>query len=115
MDREAPVREESERRVASLPAAPKLAIGMTRGQIEALLGPPAFLRRDPPAEFRRYRSESCILELYFYPSGRRHVLKHLEIRKADGREVDSERCLQNIANGRSGRRQSNRLPGGPAR
>lgn len=88
---------------------------MTRRQIEALFGPPAFLRRDPPAEFRRYRSEGCMLELYFYPSGRHHVLKHLEIREAGGREVDSERCLQNIANGRQGRRQPNRLPGGPAR
>lgn len=75
---------------------------MTRGQIEALFGPPAFLRWDPPAEFRRYRSESCILEMYFYPSGRHHVLKHLEIREAGGREVDSERCLQSIANDRKG-------------
>lgn len=85
-----------------MPAAPKLAIGMTREQIEALLGSPAFLRRDPPAEFRRYRSEGCILELYFYPLGRHHVLKHLEVRESGGREADDARCLKNIVSDTQG-------------
>ena len=101
-NREAPVRKEPERRAASLPAAPlpaapKISVGMTRERVEALLGSPAFLRREPPAEFRRYRSENCILELYFYPRGRHHVLKHLEVRESGGREIDSAHCLKNIA------------------
>jgi hypothetical protein len=47
-------------------ADPKRLIGLDRSALTALLGRPAFERKDRPAEFWRYNGESCMLDLYLY-------------------------------------------------
>jgi len=54
--------------VGSLPGPERLA-GLTGTEVSALLGPPGFVRRDPPAEVWQYRTESCVLDLFLYADG----------------------------------------------
>ena len=62
------------------PISPSSLIGHTITQISALFGTPVFVRRDPPGEFWRYRSKSCVLEMFFYRRAGAVRLDHLETR-----------------------------------
>ncbi|MDX1539911.1 MAG: hypothetical protein R3349_00770, partial [Geminicoccaceae bacterium] len=55
----------AENRLGSASAAAFL--GLEGETLEARLGTPAFKRRDPPAEFWRYRIGPCALDLILYP------------------------------------------------
>lgn len=76
-------------------------IGMTRAEIDGLLGKPAFVRREPPAEFRRYRTPDCLVELYFYRRNNVHVLDHVELRGLRGGGSDTA-CLASLLRSRAG-------------
>lgn len=52
----------------ALPGPERLA-GLTAPDLSALLGPPGFVRRDPPAEIWQYGTESCMLDLFLYADG----------------------------------------------
>lgn len=52
----------------ALPGPERLA-GLTAPDLSALLGPPGFVRRDPPAEVWQYGTESCMLDLFLYADG----------------------------------------------
>jgi len=80
---------------AAAPVDPGTVIGRTRAQVDALLGPPVFIRRDGKAEFWRYRHRSCVLELYFYPHNGESALGHMEIRGGNKPADDAikARCL----------------------
>ena len=96
---------------------PEQMLGMTRAEIDALLGRPAFVRREPPAEFRRYRTPDCFLELYFYRRDNVHVLDHVEFRGLRGGGSDAE-CLASVLRSRKGpvrEGRSRQRPGVPAR
>ena len=93
---------------------PEQMLGMTRAEIDGLLGRPAFVRREPPAEFRRYRTPDCFLELYFYRRNDVHVVDHVEFRGLRGGS-DAE-CLASVLRSRKGPvREGRRRPGVPAR
>jgi len=57
--------------LAALPAVtePSRLKGLSTPQVQALLGAPAFKRRDPPAEIWQYRSRRCTLDLFIYQDG----------------------------------------------
>jgi len=57
--------------LASLPTItePSRLKGLSVRQVTALLGAPAFKRRDPPAEIWQYRSRQCTLDLFIYQDG----------------------------------------------
>lgn len=76
-------------------------LGMTRAEIDGLFGKPAFVRREPPAEFRRYRTPNCLVELYFYRRNNVHVLDHVELRGLRGGSSDA-RCLASLLRSRTG-------------
>ena len=81
---------------ARLPAPADL-IGETRDGVTGLLGDPVFVRRDPPAEFWRYRHKTCVLELFFYERGGAHRLDHMTTRRTDSiaaKDSEQARCLQ---------------------
>ena len=75
------------------PIAPDSLIGQTAGQISALLGPPVFVRRDPPGEFWRYRGKSCVLEMFFYRRVGAVRLDHLETRGNGAASKDKSACI----------------------
>lgn len=96
---------------------PEQMLGMTRAEIDGLLGRPAFVRREPPAEFRRYRTADCFLELYFYRRNNVDVLDHVEFRRLGGGGSDAE-CLASVLRARKGPVREGRSrgrPGVPAR
>lgn len=86
----------AEQRAATAPD-PDTLVGMTRDRITGLLGEPVFVRRDPPAEFWRYRHVDCVLELIFYDTAGEQRLSHLASRGGDGRGGEGRaadaRCL----------------------
>ncbi len=45
---------------------PKVLVGLTSTKILTIFGLPVFVRKDPPAEFWRYQSQLCNLEVFFY-------------------------------------------------
>ncbi|CCQ72228.1 hypothetical protein [Magnetospira sp. QH-2] len=83
---------------ASLPAKPRPApkpkprpvvppselLKATAAQARSRLGPPDFVRHDPPAELWQYRGESCVLDLFLYKEGKTAVVRHVETRPRDG-------------------------------
>lgn len=72
---------------------PRRLIGLSPESVNTLLGPPAFVRRDPPAEFWRYRGAGCVVEIYFYDRNGAHTLDHIEARAAGTGRVDAAECL----------------------
>ncbi len=76
-------------------------LGMTRAEIDGLLGRPAFVRSEPPAEFRRYRTPDCLVELYFYRRNNVHVLDHIELRRLRSGGSDAA-CLASLLRSRTG-------------
>lgn len=47
--------------------APDALLGMTATAVTGLLGQPTFLRREGPAQVWQYRSDLCLVDLFFYP------------------------------------------------
>jgi len=82
-------------RTAALTAGPppEKLIGMTGDEISALFGRPVFVRRDPPAEFWRYRAASCVLELFFYRQGGAWRVDHVEMRRGDSTVTNQPACI----------------------
>jgi hypothetical protein len=66
---------------------------MTSGEIKTLFGNPVFVRRDPPGEFWRYRSKTCVLELYLYQRASDWRVDHIEMRRGDGSTSDVPGCI----------------------
>jgi hypothetical protein len=84
---------------ASLPFLARFH-NLTPEGVEALVGEPDFRRVEPPAELWQYRTEQCVVDLFFYGDGqgRRVVLadargrdKPNDQRCSDGSKVLSER------------------------
>ena len=80
---------------------PEQILGMTRAEIDELFGMPTFVRHEPPAEFRRYRTPDCLAELYFYLRNNVHVLDHVEFRSLRGGSSDAD-CLASVLGARNG-------------
>lgn len=79
---------------------PKRLIGLGKHQIEQLLGKPAFVRRDKPAELWRYRDETCVLDLYLYrpvsQAGEEAIVRHFEVRRPAGGHTGARACLARL-------------------
>lgn len=77
--------------------------GMTRERVSHLFGEPVFVRRDPPAEFWRYRSRNCLLELYFYERGGRMQVRHVDLRSpVNGGVTPGPECVRALAASHTG-------------
>lgn len=77
---------------------PELAADLIGSSAEAtrgLLGDPAMVRREPPAEVWQYRSDTCVLDVYMYDT-----VKYAEVRERRGRRDSSEstdrNCLETL-------------------
>lgn len=71
---------------------PATLIGLTDEKISTLLGAPAFIRRDPPSQFWRYRSGACVLELVFYRKSGTLRVNHVSTRANAEASVSQPRC-----------------------
>lgn len=68
-----------------IPALAADLIGSSAIATRGLLGNPAMVRREPPAEIWQYRNETCVLDVYVY--GR---VTHAEIRERHTRSESSD-------------------------
>lgn len=83
--------------------------GMSRGEIERLLGPPDFHRHDQPAVYMHYAFGGCMVDLFLYAdarSGEHHVV-HYEFRD---RVSAVEGCTTTVLRVDQGRRRTGELP-----
>lgn len=79
---------------------PERLVGMDRGALRDLLGAPAFVRKDAPAQLWRYRHATCSLDLFLYneqdPSRPRYTVKHYAVRGAADATVTPDACLKDL-------------------
>lgn len=83
--------------VGALPGPERLA-GLTAADVSALLGPPGFVRRDPPAEVWQYRTDSCVLDLFLYADAADRPLRvdHFEFRGRTVAGVAAAECYREL-------------------
>lgn len=90
---------------ASLAALPPTALpepdrlmGLSGDEIEALLGTPGFVRRDPPAEIWQYGTDACVLDLFLYAAekGGPHRVSHFEFRGRSVTGVAPAECYRQL-------------------
>lgn len=53
--------------VASRHAKPEQLVGLKPEEVKQILGSPALVRHDSPAQIWQYRSRDCVLDLFLYP------------------------------------------------
>jgi len=96
-------------RASKIDADPKRLIGLDRNELTALLGEPAFRRKDNPAEFWRYRGESCMLDLFLYgpekvaAKDKAVRVRHVAARGLTDTPVAAGECLRTILRARLAR------------
>lgn len=54
--------------VAARHPKPEELVGLRPDEVKRILGSPALVRRDRPAQIWQYRSPDCVLDLFLYPS-----------------------------------------------
>lgn len=97
----------SERReqTAALPrhpgsvAEPARLKGLMATQVKAVLGAPAFTRRDTPAEIWQYRASACTLDLFLYDEKDGQVVAHYNVRSTSG--VGDKDCFDTLTGSKS--------------
>ena len=76
---------------------PKRLVGMGHAGLIDLLGTPAFLRNDAPAQLWRYRHETCVLNLYLYSErGKPGVgfrVRHYDVRGRSSAGISARDCF----------------------
>lgn len=79
---------------------PRRLLKMDSEALADLLGQPAFIRNDAPAQLWRYRHESCVLDVFLYVSPdsprRRLAVRHVVARNAEHGAVPADQCLREI-------------------
>ena len=103
-DKPAPPPPQPEKSIdlALLPGTGSL-LGLDHGQLNDMLGPPDFRRRDDPAELWQYRRQTCVLDVFLYREKTGGVLTvaHVEVRRPDSAQPDSgkfagRKCLYGL-------------------
>ncbi len=72
-------------------ADPERLIGLTVGEAAKLLGRPALVRREPPAEVWQYAASECVLHLFLYEREGGAAVTHFEMRGLNG--ISRHDCL----------------------
>lgn len=89
---------------AALPAAPVRSmdpdrlIGAARADVQALLGTPGLVRREPPAEIWQYQGDTCVFDLFLYDEAGAHRVTYFEARDVSAQRVDARLCLNDVLN-----------------
>ncbi|MBM3545686.1 MAG: hypothetical protein FJX54_01935 [Alphaproteobacteria bacterium] len=67
-------------------------VGLLSRDVEGLLGRPAFVRRDGPAQIWQYGTQACTLNLFFYREGAVLRVSHYEFRDRSADLAPSGGC-----------------------
>lgn len=74
--------------------------GQSERMIRSSFGAPSLIRREPPAEIWQYRSSTCVLDLYLYPTAEGRSVSHAEMRPRQSEPTAPEfkaRCLASLS------------------
>lgn len=82
----------------SLPASATAAslVGLSAGELSALIGPPRWSRRESPAQVWQYQGASCVLDIYLYEEGDGPRVVYAEARDESRLPVTLSVCLERI-------------------
>ena len=74
---------------------PDRLMGLGTVELTRMLGDPRFVRRDSSAQLWRYRSKTCILDLFLYRTGGRpeFSVSHVETRRSEGGSTPQRECF----------------------
>ncbi len=80
---------------------PGQLMGLDRGGVAALLGDPALIRREEPAEIWQYVTSGCVFDVVLYAAGQRYTVSYLEARDEASAAVQEARpCLNKLLRAR---------------
>ncbi|MCU0837897.1 MAG: hypothetical protein MUE49_04140 [Rhodospirillales bacterium] len=82
--------------------------GLGPAQLDALLGPPQFKRKDGPARLMQYRNDACVLDVFVYENtatGESRV-EHVQARDHGLRGMPETTCLAALLRSRKPSRAS---------
>jgi len=97
---------EAEDPVAAVPPEPVIEddprqlLGLDRAGLDTLLGQPAVIRREPPAEIWQYRGASCVFDVFLYEDAGSRVVNYFEARDATAERVEARACLNQLLRAR---------------
>lgn len=79
---------------------PKQLLGLGQEELTDLLGTPAFLRQDAPAQLWRYRGENCRIDLFLYreegTDPARYVVRYYAVRSDIEPPPSADDCLKGM-------------------
>ncbi len=81
---------------ADLPSDVEQLRGFPAAELARRLGEPDFVREEPPAVVWQYRSEDCVLDLFFYRSGDELLLAHAETRDREVAGASASDCYAEV-------------------
>ncbi len=93
---------------ASVSESPENVLDIYGRDVLSLFAEPELVRRDAPTTVWQYRSESCVLDLYFTTQKKDALaapVVHYEVRLRDGGEPDpafGQACVRSLARAKSG-------------
>lgn len=79
---------------------PNQLLGLDRGGVAALLGDPALVRREAPAEIWQYVTGECVFDVVLYAAGPRYTVSYLEARDGTAAVQEARPCLNQILRAR---------------
>ena len=88
--------------VPGLDDDPAQLIGMGTASLAAILGAPAQIRRETPANIWQYWAEGCVLDVVFYPEKGLDRVNYVEARAGGLEKMPARDCLNRILRARRG-------------
>ena len=79
---------------------PDQLLGLDRSGVAALLGNPALIRREDPAEIWQYVINDCVFDVVLYAAGRRYAVSYLEARDDTAAVKEPRPCLNKLLRAR---------------
>ncbi|GAB4362324.1 MAG: hypothetical protein Kow00114_17450 [Kiloniellaceae bacterium] len=90
--------------VAALPPIdddPRQLMGLDRDGLTAVLGAPALIRREAPAEIWQYVAEDCVFDVVLYEKNARYAVSYLEARDPAATVQEPRPCLNKLLRARA--------------
>ena len=79
---------------------PAQLIGIGPARLDALLGRPDLVRREPPAEIWQYRGAACIFDVFLYVEAGEQRVTYIEARNQTAEKTAPRPCLKGLLRAR---------------
>jgi len=80
---------------------PNQLLGLDKLRLDRLLGQPALVRREAPAEIWQYETENCVLDVFLYESAGVARVTYIEARDKDAELLNPRSCLNSLLKARA--------------